>query len=327
MRIGIKPTVDVVFKKIFGSPSHEAVTRDFLNSLLPLVGVHEVSRLTILNPFRLAEFAGDKEVTVDIHATDADEREIQIEMQIRQDKAISSRMLDNWARLYSAQLNKGDDYRKHRPMLVLWVLGETFFEDAECVHAFRTCDRRIGTILCADLLIITVELPKRQGLSGPSSLTKFETPLEEWMWFLANGAEIDLRKASYRSLRDEIREAVEIMDVFSKQAKARYTYERRMDWERTMNAWKADSRQEGLEEGRAEGLKAGIAEGIAKGIAEGKAKGIAEGIAEGKAKGLAEGKRVQALEVARRLKALGLSDDMIVTATGIEKDELGSLGA
>ena len=45
MRIGIRSTVDVVFKNIFGSPEHSHLTLSFLNSLLPLVDAPPATRL------------------------------------------------------------------------------------------------------------------------------------------------------------------------------------------------------------------------------------------------------------------------------------------
>jgi hypothetical protein len=37
MRIGIEATVDIVFKKFYGTPGHSGLTLHFLNDLLPLV--------------------------------------------------------------------------------------------------------------------------------------------------------------------------------------------------------------------------------------------------------------------------------------------------
>jgi predicted transposase/invertase (TIGR01784 family) len=324
MRIGIKPTVDVVFKKIFASPKHEEITRDFLNSLFPLAGVPEVTHIDILNPFKLAEFVGNKEITVDIHAKDADDREIQIEMQVRNDEALSSRMLDNWARLYSEQIEKGHDYREHHPLIALWILGQNHFKDEEWLHVFRANERASGLALSADLVIVSLELGKWEKWKALSSLAetdKFESSLDEWLWFLAEGEEIDPEGAGYGALRDAIREAVEIMRVFTKKDKARYTYERRLDWERTINAWKIDSQKAGHAEGLAEGREVGHAEGLA----EGREVGLAEGLAEGREVGLAEGQRKQSLEDARKFKELGVSIEVIATATGLSEVEVEAL--
>ena len=53
--------------------------------------------------------------------------------------------------------------------------------------------------------------------------------------------------------------------------------------------------------------------------------GRAEGLDEGQTKGRAEGERKKALDVARNLKAMGLSADDISKATGLSPDEVKSL--
>lgn len=50
--------------------------------------------------------------------------------------------------------------------------------------------------------------------------------------------------------------------------------------------------------------------------------GRAEGLAEGKAEGLAEGKAEEKLTIARKLKSLGLSADMIMQSTGLTAEEI-----
>ena len=65
--------------------------------------------------------------------------------------------------------------------------------------------------------------------------------------------------------------------------------------------------------------------GKAEGRAEGKAEGRAEGRAEGKAEGRAEGQKEKALDVARNLKSMGFSDEMIAKATGLPEEDIRNL--
>ena len=62
MPLGIKPTVDFAFKKIFGSPQNSAALIGLLNAILdferPIVSVE------ILNTFSYQEFADDKLVVL-----------------------------------------------------------------------------------------------------------------------------------------------------------------------------------------------------------------------------------------------------------------------
>ncbi len=61
----------------------------------------------------------------------------------------------------------------------------------------------------------------------------------------------------------------------------------------------------------------GLAEGEARGRAEGKAEGLAEGEARGEAKAQ--------MKIARKMKALSLSDEQIAAATGLSIDEIRGL--
>lgn len=72
-----------------------------------------------------------------------------------------------------------------------------------------------------------------------------------------------------------------------------------------------------LAEGRAEGLEKGRLEGMEKGRAEGRAEGRVEGRAEGRA----EGKREQAIEIAAKLIALGISHKEVAEITGLSEDD------
>ena len=69
----------------------------------------------------------------------------------------------------------------------------------------------------------------------------------------------------------------------------------------------------------------GHAEGLAEGLAEGMAKGRAEGLAKGRAEGLAEGRAEGHMDVARKLKSMGFSDEDIAHATGLTLDEVKQL--
>ncbi len=140
-----------------------------------------------------------------------------------------------------------------------------------------------------ELIAITVELPKREVLPGSGVLGTFETGMDEWLWFLEHGEEIDPAESWYQGLRSELQEAVTIMEAFSKQDKARYTYDRRLEWERLQLGMKEEAR--------------------------------AEGVAEGKAEGLAEATR----DVAKKMLALGIPAETIVAATGVPKEELSAL--
>ena len=58
---------------------------------------------------------------------------------------------------------------------------------------------------------------------------------------------------------------------------------------------------------------------------KGHAEGLAEGMAKGRAEGLAEGRAEGHMDVAKRLKSMGFSDEDIAHAAGLTLDEVKQL--
>ena len=67
--------------------------------------------------------------------------------------------------------------------------------------------------------------------------------------------------------------------------------------------------------------KKGMEKGLEKGLKEGMEKSRAEGHAEGRA----EGEKLKALEIARTMKSMGMSVDVVANATGLSPEEIEEL--
>ena len=80
MALGIRPTVDFVFKKTFGDPANRVALVSLLNAVLDLA--EPITDVVIENPFRYEEFEGDKLSVLDVLATDANGARYHIEMQV-----------------------------------------------------------------------------------------------------------------------------------------------------------------------------------------------------------------------------------------------------
>lgn len=295
MPLGIKPTVDVVFKKIFGSPEHARLTLHFLNDILPLAGRPKVESLTILNPFRLAEFRGEKEISVDVRARDESQRDFQIEMQIRADRAPPPRLLDTWARIYSAQIRRGEDFRLHSPVISIWIMEDSLFPEPAWFHRIEPWRDTAGPAPFGDqFLLLVIELEKWRTLPDTDPQAIFGEGIERWLALLAEGEKLDPESREFAALDADIKEAAEIMAGFTRTERARYTYDRRMDWIARVKGWVNGAREDGLKQGLEQGLEQGREQGL----------------------------RAKALEDARNLKHLGVSLEIIAKATGLSHEEI-----
>lgn len=80
MPLGIKPTVDFAFKKIFGSPENSPALLGLLNAILDLQ--HPIESVEVLNPFNYQEFAENKLIVLDVCCRDSAGRLLNVEMQV-----------------------------------------------------------------------------------------------------------------------------------------------------------------------------------------------------------------------------------------------------
>ena len=68
MKIGIRAWIDFAFRKIFGKPGNEICLISLLNAILDLQ--QPIVSVVFLNPFSFKDFEDDKQICVDVKATD-----------------------------------------------------------------------------------------------------------------------------------------------------------------------------------------------------------------------------------------------------------------
>ena len=135
-----------------------------------------------------------------------------------------------------------------------------------------------------------------------------KTPLDEWIEFLKTG------RISDKATAPGLQRARECMRFDELPADERRAYECHMEAVRTQKSVLETSREEGREEG--------LAEGRAEGREEGRKEGRAEGREEGRAEGRAEQHAEDMLAVASKMKAQGLSTEIIATVTGLSAADI-----
>lgn len=138
-----------------------------------------------------------------------------------------------------------------------------------------------------------------------------ETDFERWIYTLKN---MDtLKRMPFKARKAVFEKLEEIADVASLNAEEHELYWKSINAYRTFLSVQEASKLEGREEGRAEGRE------------EGRAEGREEGREEGRAEGREEGREEERLSIARSLKQLGTSVELISKATGLSAEEIASL--
>ena len=104
----INPRVDVAFKKIFGVEENKDLLISLINSIVS--PEDQVSDIILLNPYNAKNFRTDKLSILDIKATSTTGKKYNIEMQISDAADYDKRALYYWGKLYTDQLQAGENY-------------------------------------------------------------------------------------------------------------------------------------------------------------------------------------------------------------------------
>ena len=111
---------DYVFKRVFGYIGSENITKNFINSIIE-------TKLESINldckTITEKDFRDDKFGILDIRAKANDGTQFNIEMQMIDNKNTIERMLFYWSKLYSLTIGKGNDYKKLKPTIIIFIMN------------------------------------------------------------------------------------------------------------------------------------------------------------------------------------------------------------
>ncbi len=267
MPIGICPTVDFVFKLLFGNPKHSRIAIHFLNAILQ--HLLKVNKIVFRNPIQEQETEDDKLSILDILATDEHGRTFIIEMQTSVPAGMGQRLTYYTACEYVDQLGKGQDYVSLRPVISICVLTDPMFRKVPELHLHFALRSETGVILTEDLQVHVLQL---SNLRVTEENLRYASPLEQWSYFLLRAETLTMDEIK-RLLPDEVfSEAAGILDVVAKTPEQKRRYEARLKFQRDEAARALTSeqaREQGRLEGRLEGREEGRLEGIDVGIERG----------------------------------------------------------
>ena len=181
-----------------------------------------------------------------------------LEIQLANKKNFKERMLDYWARLYSGQLKKGDDYTKLKRTILIAIVNfnikEFINEEYHTKWQIRE-ERNKELILTNDFEIHIIEIEK----AIKSLKENKQDKIAQWMSFFDNPNSMEVKNMSKEN--EDINEALEQLRRLSSNKQLREIIEREERIERDRRAELQFAIEEGLEQGREQGIKEGIKEG------------------------------------------------------------------
>ena len=292
----VNPRVDIAFKKIFGVEENKDLLISLINSVM--AEEDQVVEIKLLNPYNIKDFKTDKLSVLDIKAKSIDGRRFNIEMQVADEADYDKRALYYWAKLYTEQLKEGNDYSKLSKAIGIHILNFISITQNQKYHnVFHITEKETGMKYFENLELHTIELKKFAPESGELTdlVKKIKTSLDIWLAFLTRHDLLNKDKLPKELNNKNLKKALTVLEVMNFTEEERTIYEGHLDWLRI----------------EASALKKMEEKSIEKGKIEGRIEGEQIGIEKGKIEGRIEGK----IEVAKRLKAIGMTNETIQEAT------------
>ena len=321
----INPFTDFGFKRIFGQEINKDLTIDFLNLLLD--GERHITDLTINNPEMQPETEAERLVVFDLYCESDDGTQFIVEMQAARQNFFLDRSLYYQSRAIVAQGEKGKDWCYDlQPVYGIFFMDFTMSECSGLRTDVALMNMKTNKVFNPKLRQIYLEMPR-----FTKEANECENDFERWLYLIKNMKM--LKRMPFKAQRAVWDKLLEVADVASLNKDEKALYDRALknyrDYHSVMETAQMDGHKAGCKEGHEAGLKAGLKEGREAGHKAGREEGHKEGLEEGLKQGLQEGmikgELKKQMEIAQKLKNMGLSISAIQESTGLSKEEIQQL--
>ena len=245
MRGLLDPKMDFVFKNIFGSEKHPNILISFLNATLKPKDL--ITEVEIKNTDLNKGYIEDKFSRLDVKATTNNNEIINIEIQLKNEYNMIKRSLYYWSKLYSDQLNEGEDYSLLKRTICINILNFKYLKTRMFHSVYRMKEIHTNEELSDIQEIHFIEIPKLEDGSDEKDM------LVAWIEFLKNPESEKVR--SLEMSVDEIREAKDELIKMSNDDTQRELYEMRAKTLRDKISALNEAERKGIKKGREEGEK------------------------------------------------------------------------
>ena len=203
-----------------------------------------------------------KQIVLDLRVKLATGENINVEMQTVRHKDFLKRILFYWSKLYSHDLERGEDYSKIKPAYSLifttFPVLDLRIKDFMSSFSIRR-DKKPHELLNEDLKIVIVELSKLDKLYDETFDLK-----EKWCYILRESGKITREEYEILSKDEEMKMALDHLEELSRDEQLRQEAFTRKINEVAYGLDRAGLIEEGLQKGRVEGLQEGLQKGLYK---------------------------------------------------------------
>ena len=298
---------DDVFKLVFGRESTKDVMIEFLNQVIPDRKIEDLDFIDKeMHPVE-RDLRGS---VYDMSCRTDDGSRVIVEVQRRKQPFYPERALYYSTFQIQRQVEAGAEEYDFLPVYVVNIMNFVMDHDpgsTEVKTVYRLLEENSHRLLTDRVTFIFLELPKFQ-----KRLEDLDGDILEGMYFCFKNMAI-LGERPEVLTHQIFSKIFEVSELYNMDKVTRDKVLHKMTTERDLRNQMAWARKEAIEEGLAEGLSKGLAEGLSKGLAEGIAKGIAKGSLS------------KSLEIAGKMKELGVDISIIVQASGLSEEQILAL--
>ncbi|MEA1956537.1 MAG: Rpn family recombination-promoting nuclease/putative transposase [Campylobacterota bacterium] len=191
------PKNDIAFKKIFGDENKTEVLISFLNSILDFKDGKLIKKVTIANPYQIPQIKDLKNTIVDVKATNQDDEEFIVEMQVEKDKNFAKRSLYYTSKSYVNQIEKGEDYYKLKKVYFIGILNFAIFDTNDYISRHLIVDEKTLKQEVKDFEFNFIELKKFK-----LKLSECNTIAKKWIYFIQNADSFEIIPKEYEDIKE-----------------------------------------------------------------------------------------------------------------------------
>ena len=285
------PKNDIVFQTLF-TRGKESITKSLIENILKI----KINKLDLdKNKDLLNGNTKDKNGRLDLRAVIDDNVECNIEIQLSTHKKMLERFLYYWAKIYTANLERGEDYEKLRKTISIIIVNENieqFREIKKACTKWRITEENYKNMILTDYFqVVIIELSK----ATEEYKNNKEDGMLQWMMFLDNPEDVEVKKIMENN--KEIKEAKNELDKISQDEIMR----RILLKEKLMRMDMKQMEKEAVEEGMKKGMEKGIE------------------------KGKIEGKKKEKIETAKRMLEKNIPIETIIEVTQLTEKEINEI--
>jgi predicted transposase/invertase (TIGR01784 family) len=253
----LDPTIDYVFKLIFGDQRNIELLAGFLKAALD-IPEEEYESLEIKDPFIKRELIDDKVAILDVKVHTTSKIVINVEIQVCSFPELRKRIVMYSVKMLNEQIKRGEDWSEAKRAVSIIIMNEVLVPEEEAYYnRYSLRNNKSGNEFCDLMELNILELPKLPEDSDNRTL---------WTWgkFLRSRSEKEFKMVAEKD--PIVKKAVATLMELSEDEATRLRAEARERWlidQRCRERYQyKKGRDEGIQIGTEQGIQIGTEQGI-----------------------------------------------------------------